>query len=271
MEPIAIEVEALIESVRMRYGLDLRGHPRPSLRRRLLQLGAEEGLDSLSELQGRLLRDPGCFERLAQRASTVEAALFRDPAWFVHLRQDVLPVLRTWPTIHCWVAGCGTGEDACSLAILLREEGLLERARVFATDRNRGALDAARAARYPAASMDGHSSNYALAGGRSTLSDHYTLVGDDAFFHASLLRHVTFAVHDLTTDARFGEFQFISSRHVLPSYGEHDRRRILRLFDESLVPFGILALDASEPFPTEPIVRRYEALCPERRTLRRVP
>lgn len=271
MEPIAIEVEALIESVRMRYGLDLREHPRPPLRRRLLEFGAEEGLTCLSELQGRVLRDPGCFERLAQRTSVIAAALFRDPSFYVHLRQDVFPVLRTWPTIHAWVAGCATGEDACSLVIALSEEGLLGRTRIFATDRNRAALEAARTARYPLSAMEAQASNYTLAGGRSALSDHYAVMGDTVAFHPQLFRNVTYAVHDLTTDARFGEFQLISCRNVLSQHGEQERRRIVRVLDESLVPFGILALDSSEPVPADTILRRYEQLGPHWRTLRRVP
>src|SRR3954470_6265673 len=189
----SIEIDLLLEAIYRRYGFDFRQYARASLRRRLHRRVALEGLQTLSGLQERLLHDPGCMERLLLDLSINVTAMFRDPTFFRTFRTKVVPLLRTYPFIRIWSAGCSTGEETYSLAILLAEEDLYDRTRIYATDINEAVLDIARTGAFPLEKMREYRDNYRAAGGAAQLEDYYIGVGASARFHRSLSDNVVFA------------------------------------------------------------------------------
>ena len=266
-----IELELLLEALHRGYGLDLREHARPSLSRRLGAFAAEEGVESLSELQARVLRDPACLERLSHRVSVSVTSMFRDPGFYRHLREEIVPQLRTWPSVLVWVAGCATGEEVYSLNIILQEEGLGGRVRIHATDRSRTLIASARNATYSLAAVRSYEQDYLASGGRTDFSSWYTAGEDTATLRDAARRNVTFSIHDLATDGRFNEFQLVLCRNVLIYFNEVLKRRVLELIHSSLVPFGVLALGTKESLRYMPLSSYYSELSEEWRTYRKVP
>ena len=243
---VDIEVELLLEAVFRRYQQDFRRYARSSLRRRLLQAVARFDCGSISELQGRVLRDARLFGELMQYLTVQVSEMFRDPSYFRALREQVLPHLATHPFLKVWVAGCSMGEEVWSLLILLREEGLLERTVLYATDINPVALEAARAGIYPNDRMAGFSRSYLAAGGRGSLSDHYRSAYGHARLDPTLAAQVVFSDHSLATDAVFSETHLVSCRNVLIYFERPLQDRALGLFVESLVHGGFLGLGSRE-------------------------
>jgi chemotaxis protein methyltransferase CheR len=241
-----IEVRLLLEAVYLRYGYDFRDYAVTSLRRRLQQALVKFGCRTLSELQERVLREPPLFDRMLQYFTVQVSEMFRDPAYFRLLREEAVPVLRTYPSLKFWVAGCSNGEEAWSLAILLAEEGLLERSLIYATDIHAGALARAEAGVYPLARMAEFSRNYQAAGGRASLGDWYLSGYDNAVLDRSLRRHVVFADHSLATDSVFSEVHLVSCRNVLIYFNRALQDRAIGLFREALVHRGFLGLGAKE-------------------------
>ncbi len=244
LEPI--EIDLLLEAIFRRYGYDFRGYARASVERRLRQFLIGSGSTSISELIPRVLHDPAFFADLVRTFSIPVTELFRDPAVYLALRQQVVPLLRTWPHFKVWHAGCASGEEVYSLAILLKEEGLYERATLYATDFNEEALERARAGIYEIDKIKEASRNYLLAGGRSTLSDHYHAAYGAAAMHASLRERVVFSSHNLAVDGAFGEMHLILCRNVLIYFDRNLQNRVLGLFSESLVHGGFLCLGTKE-------------------------
>ena len=240
-----IEIRLLAEAVFMRYGHDFRDYARASLKRRVLQAQQRMGASSISQLQTRVLHDPDDFARLLQYLTVPVSEMFRDPAYFLALRRHVLPVLGTYPSIKIWVAGCSTGEEAYSLAILLHEEGLLARTILYATDINHASLDRARQGIFPLEAMRGFTRNYQLAGGARAFSDYYTAAYGGALFEKALRDSITFADHSLATDAVFSETHLVSCRNVLIYFNRTLQDRALGLFHESLARRGFLGLGKS--------------------------
>jgi chemotaxis protein methyltransferase CheR len=255
-----LELELLLEAIYQRYGYDFRGYARASLRRRLWRRADLEGLRSLSGLQERVLHDPGCLDRLLADLSINVTAMFRDPSFFQALRHKVVPLLRTYPFMRIWNAGCSTGEETFSLAILLREEGLYDRARIYATDINDDVLERARSGVFPLEKMRDYTENYIRAGGTESFSSNYTADGDSARFSPDLLEQVVFAQHNLVSDGPFNEFNVIVCRNVMIYFGKTLQNRVHELFYESLDPFGILALGQKESIKFSKYDERYEAL-----------
>jgi chemotaxis protein methyltransferase CheR len=255
-----IELELLLEAIHQRYGYDFRGYARASLRRRLWRRTDLEGLRSLSGLQERVLHDPRCMERLLADLSINVTAMFRDPGFHLSLRRRVLPELRTHPFLRVWVAGCSTGEEVVSLAIALREEGMLERTRIYATDMDADVLDHARAGAFALDKLQDYTRNYLAAGGAEAFSGYYAVAGDRAVFSADLLRDIVFAQHNLATDRSFNEFHLIVCRNVLIYFGRELQDRVLRLFDESLPRRGVLGLGRKETLRGTMIEDGYEPL-----------
>jgi chemotaxis protein methyltransferase CheR len=265
-----IELELLLEAIHRRYGFDFRDYAAASLRRRLTRRMNAEGLDSLSELQGLLLRDPACMERLLLDLSINVTAMFRDPPFYRAFRQQVVPLLHTYPFTRIWCAGCSTGEEVYSLAILLHEEGLYERARIYATDINEYALEAARAGVFPLQRMRAYTENYIRGGGKGNFSDYYVTAYDAARFNAELAANVVFAQHNLATDRSFNEFQVIVCRNVLIYFDTPLQHRVSELFDASLCHLGVLALGRRESLSFTPVVDRFAPLDAEERLYRKV-
>jgi chemotaxis protein methyltransferase CheR len=241
-----LEVELLLEAVFRRYGFDFRGYAPASLKRRLWRRIRQEGLESIAALQERLLRDPICMERLLLDLSVNVTAMFRDPSFYVAFRSKVVPLLRTYPFLRVWVAGCSTGEEVYSLAILLREEGLAERVRIYATDINEAVLDLARRSVFPLDRMKDYTENYLRAGGKRSFSEYYVAAYEGARFDPSLVDNVVFARHNLVQDGSFNEFHVVLCRNVMIYFDRSLQQRVLDLLAESLATFGILALGHKE-------------------------
>lgn len=241
-----LEVDLLLEALRRKHHLDLRGYATGSLRRRLHRRVEREGLATLSGLQERVLHDPACLGRLLADLAVTVTSMFRDPPFWAAFRATVVPLLRTYPFIRIWVAGCSTGEEAYSLAILLAEEGLYDRARIYATDAHPGVLEHARSGSFPLKEMRGYTENYLQAGGRGEFSSYFTVVGQTAGFAPALARNIVIAQHDLSTDTSFNEFHVVLCRNVLIYFDPDLQDRVHQLFADSLGTFGILALGHKE-------------------------
>src|SRR3954467_14138980 len=229
-----IEVQLLLEAIYQHYGFDFRGYALGSLKRRLWRRAIGEKVETLSALQDRVLHDPAVMERLLLDLSINVTAMFRDPTFYRAFRAHVVPLLRTYPFVRIWNAGCSTGEETYSLAILLKEEGLYERARIYATDINDRVLERARAGRFPLEKMREYTENYLRAGGTDEFSRYYSVEGEWARFDPALIDQVVFAQHNLVSDAPFNEFNLIVCRNVMIYFGKALQDRVHELFYESL-------------------------------------
>ncbi|MFG5409304.1 CheR family methyltransferase [Piscinibacter sakaiensis] len=253
----------LLEALMSRYQHDFRAYAPSSLRRRLRQAMERFGTERLSELQGRVLRDPALFARLLQYLTVQVSDMFRDPPYFLTLRRQVLPELSTYPSLKIWVAGCSHGEEVWSLAVLLHEEGLLERSIVYATDINPEALARAEAGVYALDRAAGFSRNYLAAGGRHSLSDYFASGYEGIVFDRALKRQIVFADHSLATDAVFSETHLVSCRNVLIYFGDALQARAVGLFRESLVRRGFLGLGSRESLQFSAHAEAFDAFHPQ--------
>jgi chemotaxis protein methyltransferase CheR len=265
-----IEIELLLEAVFRHYGFDFRSYAYASIRRRLWKRTEAEGLTSISGLQARVLHDPAAMERLLLDLSVSVTAMFRDPGFYRVFRDEVVPLLRTYPFIRIWHAGCSTGEEVYSTAILLEEEGLLERTRIYATDINDVVLQQARAGIFPLNRMQEYTENYIRAGGTRSFSEYYTAAYDNAIFTPALREHVVFAKHNLVTDGPFNEFSLILCRNVLIYFNRTLQDRVHRLLYDSLANFGVLGVGAQETLSLTALEDHYEQLVAPHRFYRRV-
>jgi chemotaxis protein methyltransferase CheR len=242
----AIEIALLLEGVHQHYGFDFRQYARASLRRRLWRRVYAEGLATISGLQERVLHDQAAMERLLLDLSINVTSMFRDPGFFASFRQNVVPSLRTYPFLRIWNAGCSTGEETYSLAILMREVGLYDRTRIYATDINEAVLVSAAEGIYPLAKMKEFTENYLAAGGSRSFSDYYRAAYGGAQLDRSLAENVVFAAHNLVSDRSFNEFHVIVCRNVMIYFDRTLQQQVHGLFVDSLVPFGVLALGRKE-------------------------
>jgi chemotaxis protein methyltransferase CheR len=255
-----IEISLLLEGVYRRYGFDFREYAPASLRRRVWRRADAEGVKTLSALQDRLLHDPACMERLLLDLSINVTAMFRDPTFYAAFRERVVPQLRTYPFTRIWVAGCSTGEEVYSLAIVLAEEGVYDRTRIYATDINESVLEQARAGVFPLDKMKEYTQNYLRAGGTRAFSEYYLAAYDGAQFQRSLVENVVFAQHNLVSDRSFNEFNVIVCRNVMIYFDRTLQNRVHGLFYESLAHLGVLALGHKEAIHFSPFEDRYEEL-----------
>ena len=265
-----IEIELLLEGIERHYGFDFRGYALGSLRRRLWRTAAQEGVGSISGLQEKVLHDPAAMERLLTGLSVNVTSLFRDPSFFVAFRERVVPLLRTYPFIRVWNAGCSTGEETYSFAILLEEEGLYERSRIYATDFNADVLARARTGEFPLDRMQEYTQNYQRAGGTRDFSAYYSVEGGTAKLAERLTEHVVFAQHNLASDRSFNEFNVVLCRNVLIYFGRDLQRKVHRLFHDSLARFGVLGLGQKETLRFTDLEDRYEELDAREKLYRRI-
>src|SRR5438874_7714753 len=265
-----IELQLLLEGVFRRYGFDFREYAPASLRRRVLRRMHAEGLTTIAGLTEKLLHDSATMERLLLDLSINVTAMFRDPTFYVSFREKVVPLLRTYPYTRLWVAGCSTGEEVYSLAILLQEEDVYERTRIYATDINESVLDRARAGVFPLDKMREYTQNYIKAGGARAFSEYYLAKYDGAQFQRSLVENVVFAQHNLVSDRSFNEFNVIVCRNVMIYFDRALQDRVHNLFYESLITFGMLALVAKESIRFSPHEDAYEELDPNERLYRKI-
>jgi chemotaxis protein methyltransferase CheR len=265
-----IEVDLLLEAVYRIRGFDFRNYARASLRRRIQNRLKAEKVETVTRLLDKIVHDASCMERFVRGLAVNVSAMFRDPGFFQSLRTHVVPFLRTWPYIRIWQAGCSTGEEVYSLAILLAEEELIGRCRIYATDMNEGVLDKAREGIYPLELMQKYTQHYIRAGGTHAFSEYYTAAYGNAIFRPVLRDQVVFARHNLVTDGSFNEFNLILCRNVMIYFNRPLRDRVHRLLYDSLANFGVLGLGAREALSLTPLRDRYEALEGPHRLYRRV-
>jgi chemotaxis protein methyltransferase CheR len=264
-----LEIDLLLEALHRHYGFDFRRYAPSSLRRRVRKRMEGEGVSTVTQLLDRVLHDPACLERLLRDLSVSVTAMFRDPPFFLAFRRHVIPLLRTYPFVRIWHAGCSTGEEVYSMAILLREEGLAARSRIYATDLNAAIVRQAKQGIFPLARMQEYTQNYLRAGGTRAFSDYYTAKYDGALFDPALVQHVLFAQHDLATDASFSEFNVIVCRNVLIYFNRDLKSRVLTLFHDSLAHLGFLVLGRKETIRFTNAEDLYDAVDERERIWRR--
>ena len=246
VDDVDLEIDLLLEAIARKYSYDFRDYARASMRRRIRSALEAMGLPSVSLLQHAVLHDQRQFTALLTRLTVPVSDMFRDPAYFAALRRDVLPLLDTWPSIKIWVAGCSTGEEVYSLAILIDEAGLLARTRLYATDINPESLRTAEAGVYALPRLVQFTQNYQRAGGTRSLADYYTAAYGGAAFDRRLRDRITFSDHSLASDQVFAEVHFVSCRNVLIYFNRQLQDRAIGLFRESLVTHGFLGLGSHE-------------------------
>jgi chemotaxis protein methyltransferase CheR len=265
-----IEVALLLEAIFRRYGFDFREYAPASLKRRLWRRAYAEGVETISALQARVLHDPACMERLLLDLSINVTTMFRDPSFYAAFRQKVVPMLRTYPFTRIWMAGCSTGEEVYSLAIVLQEEELLDRTRIYATDINEAVIDRARLGVFPLEKMQEYTQNYLAAGGTRAFSEYYLASYDGAVFDRSLVETAVFAQHNLVSDRGFNEFHVIVCRNVMIYFDRSLQERVFALFHESLARLGVLALGHKETIRLSSFAPHYEEIDPIEKLWRKV-
>jgi chemotaxis protein methyltransferase CheR len=241
-----IELRLILDAIFLTYHYDFRDYAVSSLKRRFRAAMAKLGCDTLSQLQDRLIRDRTTFAVVLDFLTVPVSEMFRDPSYFLAIRRELVPVLRTYPSLKVWVAGCSTGEEVYSLAILLREEGLLDRTLIYATDINPQNLQRAETGVYDAERIPGFTDNHRRSGAHSSLSEFYTAAYDRVVFDKTLRRHIVFSDHSLATDTVFAEVHFVSCRNVLIYFNQTLQNRAIGLFRDSLCRKGFLGLGAKE-------------------------
>lgn len=240
------EITLLLEDILELYGYDFSAYAKASLRRRIERLMGLDLFPSFAEFRYRMVNDPSYLSRFVEQVSVNVTEMFRDPEFYQFLRMKVLPVLATYPHIRIWHAGCATGEEVYSMAILLQEAGLLQKTLLYATDINPQALEVARNGVYKLSSLKQYSVNYAAAGGGRSLSDYYVSNYDHVKMDDSLMKRTIFSTHNLVSDSSFNEFQLILCRNVLIYFEKELQNKVMLLFDASLDHLGYLALGSKE-------------------------
>ena len=265
-----VEIDLLLEGVFRHYGYDFRDYAPSSVRRRLRHLMLGAGLTSISDLTERVLHDPAWLDRLVAAFSINVSAMFRDPSFYRAFRERLVPILRTYPFVRIWHAGCSTGEEVYSLAILLQEEGLYDRCRIYATDMNEAVLRKARDGIVPLTAMKAYTSNYIQAGGARAFSEYYTAEYDSAIFRPWLRRNIVFAQHNLAMDTSFNELHAIVCRNVMIYFNRALQSRVVDLFSASLVRLGFLCLGNKESLKGTRGEAAYDVVDAEERIYRKV-
>ncbi len=260
-----IEIELLIEAVYRKYGYDFRNYARASLRRRIMHRLALDEIPSITEMQHRVLTDIRFLETLLLDLSINTTEMFRDPTYYSVLRTEVVPILRTYPSFKIWHAGCSTGEEVYSTAIVLKEEGLYERAIIYATDFNEAVLKKAKEGVFPIDLMRQFTTNYQKSGGKEEFSKYFISNQRAVMMDKSLRKNVMFADHNLVTDGVFGEMNLIMCRNVLIYFNRQLQDRVIRLFRDSLVHRGILCLGSKETLQFSDCAQDFRSLVEKER------
>ncbi|BEV02867.1 MULTISPECIES: CheR family methyltransferase [Chryseobacterium] len=251
------EVEYLIKDVYDMYGYDFSEYSRASFKRRVNRICLIDRFTSFAELRYTILNDPEYLKRFIEEITVNVTEMFRDPQFFKALREKILPQLGTYPLIRIWVAGCSTGEEAYSMAILLKEANLYHKSLIYGTDLNPSVLETARAGVFPLQQMKLYSENYILSGGKKDFSDYYTANYDSVKFDKSLQEKLILSTHNLVSDSSFNSFQLIICRNVLIYFDRGLQERVFRLFDNSLENLGFLALGAKETLRFSKLDKNY--------------
>lgn len=241
-----VEIELLLEAMYRLFGYDFRNYAYASIRRRIWHRVHAERLGTVTALTDKMIHDRGCMERLLSDLTIHVTEMFRDPEVFRSFRHNVVPLLKTYPFIRIWHAGCSTGEEVYSMAILLHEEGLLDRTRIYATDMSATVLDVARQGVFPIERMQQYTRNYQEAGGTESFSDYYMARYESVIFQSFLKKNIVFAQHNLVTDGSFNEFHVILCRNVMIYFNKELQNHVHGLLYDSLSMFGVLLLGTKE-------------------------
>jgi chemotaxis methyl-accepting protein methylase len=252
-----IEIKLLLEGLYQMYGYDFRSYVRGSIGRRILNRMKAERLPTITALLEKVLHEPGVLERLLNDFSIRMTEMYRDPSFFAAFRNEVVPLLRELPEIRIWHAGCATGEEVYSMAILLQEEGLWEKTRIYATDMNEKALIAAQKGAFPLKKMQQYTKNYLKAGGKMAFSEYYTTDHQFAYFSSSLNENLIFAQHNLVSDSSFNEFHVILCRNVMIYFDNTLQQQVHGLFYDSLADGGFIGLGSKESILSMPKDMKY--------------
>ncbi len=266
---IDIELQLLIQGIYHQYSYDFRHYAQSSMKRRVLHALEQLGCQTISQLQADVMHNPDAFRRLLQYLTIPTTEMFRDPPFYGALREQVMPMLQTYPSLKIWIAGCSTGEELISLAIVLREEGLLERSLIYATDINPQALESAQKGIFSLERMRGYTENYQKSGGKRSLSDYYVAAYGGALFDRTLCENVSFSDHSLATDSVFAETHLVCCRNVLIYFDRVLQERALGLFHESLCHRGFLALGNKESIDFTKYAGDFEAVDKPQRLYRK--
>jgi chemotaxis protein methyltransferase CheR len=267
---LALEIELLLTGIAEHYGYDFRHYARASMTRRIRKAMQEAAVTTVSALQHKLLHDPDAAMRFVASVSVHTTSMFRDPDVYRVLRNEVIPLLRTYPFVRIWHAGCSSGEEVYSVAIMLEEEGLYDRCRIYATDISDVMLERARQGVFPIRAMQEYTRSYQHAGGTRDFSSYYVADHQHAVLRKSLRRHVVFSQHNLVCDSAFNEFQLIVCRNVMLYFDEVLRERTHDLFEASLSNFGVLVLGKKESLRFGAHAERYRELRDGLRIYRRI-
>lgn len=265
-----LEIQLLLEGVHCYYGFDFRNYAIATLKRWIWDIIQVDRLSSISHLQEKLLHDPAYMERFLINLSTKGTGMFREPAFYQTFRTQVVPLLRTYPSVRIWHAGCSTGEEVYSMAILLWEAGIYQRCRIYATDINDSVVMKAKAGILPLKQIQNATSLYHQTGGEGQLSDYYAVNYDSAIFHPFLKENLVFATYNLVTDASFNEFNVIICRNVLSYFNPQLQTRVHQLFHTSLRRFGILGLGEQDTLKLSPYQQCYRPVEPNTHLYQRV-
>jgi len=255
-----IELELLLQAMYLQYGYDFRDYSRAHIKRRVIHRLMQSGLSSISELQHKILHDPLCFEKLIRDLSINVTEMFRNPYFYKSMRQNVIPLLKTYPFLKIWIAGCSSGEEVYSFAILLKEEGLYERTQIYATDFNHDVIQKAKTGVYPIKYIKEYTANYQQAGGKHSFSNYYRASNDSVIFDPELKKQIVFAVHNLVTDAVFAEVNMVICRNVLIYFNRKLQNKVLDIFDESILPGGYIGLGSKETLQFSSLDGRYKTV-----------
>ncbi|WP_426447962.1 CheR family methyltransferase [Paenibacillus sp. S-38] len=264
-----IEIDLLLEAIYRRYGYDFRGYARSSLIRRLHHIRQKAGAPHMADLIPRVLRDETFLRRFLLDMSVTVTEMFRDPEFFYELRTKVIPVLKTYPFVKIWHAGCATGEEVYSMAILLQEEGFYDRVQIYGTDMNAESLVTAQEGIYPQENIRKFTANYLKSGGRASFSDYYHAKYGMAKMNESLKKNIVFTQHNLVTDEAFGQMHLILCRNVLIYFDRNLQDKVLGLFGRSLGHRGFLCLGSKESLDFADNGDQFEALVPKWRIFRK--
>jgi len=255
-----IEIDLFIEALYQRYGYDFRSYSKASVRRRVRYLLVQTSFTHISDMIGEVLYNETFAEKAINDFSITVTEMFRDPGFYTVLRENITSYLQTFPFIKIWVAGCATGEEVYSMAIMLKEEGLYDRTTIFATDFNEKALEKAKEGIYPLKAMQQYTANYQKAGGSHSFGDYYHAQYERAIMNPALKTHITFANHNLVTDSVFGEMHMILCRNVLIYFNKTLQNKVLHLLGDSLVYGGFLCLGTKESLRFSDITPQYKAI-----------
>jgi chemotaxis protein methyltransferase CheR len=266
-----IEISLLLEGIYRRFGYDFRDYAPASLHRRIAKAMAEEKARTVSGLQEKIFHDAGGMERFLDIVTVSVTSMFRDPGFYLSFRKKVVPELRKLPFVRFWHVGCATGEEVYSMAVLLKEEGLLEKCRLYATDMNRGILERARAGIFPAGEMKEYTANYQKSGATGTFSDYYTAKYGNVILKENLKQNIVWSQHNLVTDASFNEFHVILCRNVMIYFNHSLENKVHRLLHSSLTSGGYLCLGGKESLRFSTVEEKYEPVEERQRIYRKVP